>query len=193
MFGNLFSGMNVSNMNVHFNIGNGNGLPQLNPYTSGNQLGHSSNAMLIENKSDKMLYKFNNSGITSSYKLAIFDEYDSDTRPKGEFDTLNPRYIISEFPGQHGYKHIPNIISEIINRKDKLPPIVTLLDYEQEEDKTVIDQILFNVYLLVKHYKHEKFFLVLETSGEAEAGEPFFVTFSKVKGLFKKEIYSISI
>lgn len=196
MFGQLFSGMNVSNMNVNFNFG-GNQQPIQNPFNNnnyGNLIGQPSNGLLLENKNNNPIkFNFDKTYIDSSYTFVIGDDFDTSKKPAKEFDTFHDYYLVTEYAGQHGYKHKPNLFAEIVNRKDKNPPIVTLLDYEEIENKGLIDLVLFNAKLLAKYYKHEKFFIVFETSGVAEDGEPFFVTFSKTKALFKKEIYSIKI
>lgn len=198
MFGNLFNGSNIHNMSVNFNItggNNGNG-SSLFPLSRSNYGIPAQNNLLLSGPNNNILYSFKNIVINSDYNIIISDEYDKNMRPKGEFDTLNDYYFVSEYSGQNSYKRDkdqPNIIGEIINRKDKFPSIVTLLDYESVENKEIIDQILFNSILLSKVYKHKNFFLIFETSGSKEFGEPCTVTFDKNKGLFKKEIYSIII
>jgi len=196
MLNSLFGGGNthIANMNVHFNMNGVSPSLQGNMPVNGQQIPYNKgNQFLLGNNSKNMLYTFDKIYIDSEYKLQIDPSYDTDKRPKGEFDKLNDRYTVTEFQGQNGYKHIPNIVGEIINRKEKNPPIVILLDWEDVEDKAIIDQILFNTFLLAKKYKHDIFFMVLETSGSVEPGEPYLTSFSKLKGLFKKEVYLIHI
>lgn len=193
LFGNLFNGSQIHSMSVNFNI-NGNNLPHhLKTFGVSNQ----NNNMMIEGPKTSYLYTFKNVFIDNNYTLVISDDYDKDVRPKGEFDTLNNYYFVSTFPGQNAYikysEESPFTIAEIINRKDSLPPILTIVDHESFENKEIIDQILFNTLLLTRIYKHKNFFIVFETSGTKEVGEPFTTSFDKTKGLFKKEIYSINI
>ena len=74
----------------------------------------------------------------------------------------------------------------------KLPPIVTILDI-QENEGYIFDDIMIHVEYYCKLNNINNFFLVLEESGEMVEGEPFTVKFRDDKGLFKKEIYNIKI
>lgn len=196
MIQHLFSGMNVNSMSVNVNFNNPypsqhtkNGMYNGNSFLP--NMGNSNQLCIEQPKyvENEMLYKFKNISIDCDYKLSISEKYDISNKPEEECETLNNFYIVSDYAGEHGY--VENIIGEITNRRKDNPPILTILDYEGVENKEIIDQMIFHTVLLGKHYKFDKFFMVLETSGTLEDGEPFTVTFSKEKGLFKKEVYSI--
>lgn len=199
MLNSLFNGLNVSNMNVNVNFNHPGFSNMMNKPQNMNNLaipGHNSvNTPLLENRyNSSILYKFDQIYINTSYELMINIDFKCN-KPKKEFESLNDRYTVTQFIGEKGYKPISEdkeIIGEVVNRKEKYPPIVIILDQESIEERKILDQIIYNGFLIGKYYNHNSFFLVLETSGSKENGEPFTTTFNKEKGLFKKEIFSIN-
>lgn len=139
-------------------------------------------------------FKFDKVWIDDSYNIRFGKDFDGLTnKPKGKTESINIHYKVVEEGCEHEV-YGDEVCGEIIIR-EKYAPILTILnvDHIEEDDKHLIDEMLFHITLLTKRLKFDKFFLVLEETGSTEEGEPFTSHICPSKGLFKKTVFSISI
>lgn len=207
MFGNLFSGMNIHEMNVNFNFGNN--MDMFNPNTRKEHvpmLGNPSNPVLpgttpmqIPYQSENVevqdipLMTFGKILINNKYELQFSNDFDFKTKPIKEESPMNKNYFITHMGDDPDYFQYSDLVGEITNRKNDYPPILKLLDHDRFEDKEKLDQMIYHTSLLSTFYEFNSFFLIIEESGDMLEGDPEPTTFDCNKSLFRKTIYSISI
>lgn len=211
----FFGGANIHQMNVNFNFAGQNGMMP-NPMSLGgpfmpannlldnervnpNAIGYQEqpetvDAVVVED-TVKVSLKFNKCHIDKDFKIHFDKSFDFDgNRPKSKIENMNPHYRVrTDLPAYHN-KYDDEVFSDIEIR-DKLPIILTMVNIdhlEEEEDKVIIDQILFHATLLSVISEQKSFFLILEETGSTGFGEPI-LSHINGKGIFHQTVYSVTI
>ena len=216
MVDGLFGNMSVGNMTVNVNMPGSNGrvpntgvpmdnaMNQMRLQQHGHQhlgLPNSTNdPMALPYKEADVVtheFEFDKAYIDSEWNIKFKKEFDMKRRrPRSKHDLINSSYVIASGTPKNIIEQDPietgSPIGMILER-DNNPFVVFLLDMDDVEDKSLIDDILFHASLLTKAGGHESFFLITDESGSIGFGEPYTTVLDPKKGLFRRTSYNITL